>query len=122
MDIKQIIRDQQTTVKDSFQKFATDVNAYLAMVEKHAFLDDLSAVGQISQCHMTMVESVKQMQSAAYGPLNMIMLHFEEVSPTESTNEQVLMCFSAFDQAHSEPCLRWVSLIVYPLTVPRCQR
>src|SRR5690554_106727 len=78
MDREQRIA-QHNAIKAQLQTLTDAVNAYSATFEKNSSSDDLEAIGQISQCQVTMTESVKQMQSAIYGPLNMVMLHYEEV-------------------------------------------
>lgn len=78
MDRKQIIA-QHDAIKANLQTLTESVQAYSATFEKNISSDDLDAVGQISQCQVTMMENVKQMQSVIYGPLNMVMLHYEEV-------------------------------------------
>lgn len=79
MDINEMMRDQHATIKLNLARLTAAVDSYSTIFEQNEFSEDLSAVGEISQSHVEMVESVKQMQSAVYGPLNMIMLHFEEV-------------------------------------------
>lgn len=74
-----MMREQHIAIKKNLQELTATVEAYSDTFELNASSDDLSAMGQISQRHVKMIESVKQMQSAIYGPLNMIMLHFEEV-------------------------------------------
>jgi hypothetical protein len=81
MDREQIIA-QHDAIKSTLRAFTEAVEAYSSTVEKNILSDDLEAVGQISQCQVVMMENVKQMQSAIYGPLNMVMLHYEEVRPT----------------------------------------
>lgn len=81
--------DQLVAIKANFEEFTAAVNEYSAIFEQNASLDDLSAVGEISQYHVKMLQSVKQMQSAVYGPLNMIMLHYEEVSSLGSMKGRI---------------------------------
>ena len=78
MDREQMIA-QHKAIKSNLQALTDAVAAYSTTFEKNILSDDLDAVGQISQCQVEMVENVKQMQSAIYGPLNMVMLHYEEV-------------------------------------------
>ena len=78
MDRKQMIA-QHKAIKSELQTLNDAVEAYSSTFEKNFLSDDLEAVGQISQCQVAMADSVKQMQSAIYGPLNMVMLHYEEV-------------------------------------------
>jgi hypothetical protein len=73
---------QHNAIKCNLRSLTDAVAAYSSTFEKSILSDDLEAVGQISQCQVVMVENVKQMQSAIYGPLNMVMLHYEEVGPT----------------------------------------
>lgn len=80
MDREQMIA-QHNAIKSNLQALTDAVEAYSSTFEKNILSDDLEAVGQISQCQVAMVENVKQMQSAIYGPLNMVMLHYEEVWP-----------------------------------------
>lgn len=80
MDKEQRIA-QHNAIKAQLQSLTEAVDAYSGTFEKNISSDDLEAIGQISQCQVAMVERVKQMQSAIYGPLNMIMLHYEEVRP-----------------------------------------
>lgn len=70
---------QLNAIKSNLRVLTDAVDTYSATFEKNIVSDDLEAVGQISECQVAMVESVKQMQSAIYGPLNMVMLHYEEV-------------------------------------------
>ena len=79
MDREQRIA-QHDAIKTQLQTLTDAVNAYSTTFEKNSSSEDLAAIGQISECQVTMAESVKQMQSAIYGPLNMVMLHYEEVS------------------------------------------
>lgn len=79
MDREQRIA-QHDAIKTQLQTLTNAVNAYSTTFEKNSSSDDLAAIGKISECQVTMAESVKQMQSAIYGPLNMVMLHYEEVS------------------------------------------
>ena len=74
-----MMRDQHDAIKETLTALEDAVHSYSATFEKSASSEDLSAVSQISQAHVEMVKRVKQMQSAVYGPLNMVMLHFEEV-------------------------------------------
>ncbi|KAG0650292.1 O-methyltransferase afvC [Hyphodiscus hymeniophilus] len=76
MDTKQMMQEQYVAIKANLEELTAAVNAYSAVFEKHASSDDLAT--QISQFQVRMLESVKQMQSAVYGPLNMVMIHFEE--------------------------------------------
>jgi hypothetical protein len=78
MDKEQMIA-HHNAIKAQLKTLTKAVNAYSTTFEKNYLSDDLTAIGEISQCHVTMTESVKQMQSAIYGPLNMVMLHYEEV-------------------------------------------
>lgn len=70
---------QYNAIKSQIQILNNAVNTYLATFEENSSSEDLVAVGKISQCQVIMIETVKQMQSAIYGPLNMVMLHYEEV-------------------------------------------
>lgn len=70
---------QHNAIKSSLRALTDAVETYSSTFKKNILSDDLEAVGQISQCQVVMVENVKQMQSAIYGPLNMVMLHYEEV-------------------------------------------
>lgn len=81
MNREQIIA-QHDAIKSNLRALTDAVEAYSSTFQKNALSDDLEAVGQISQCQVVMMENVKQMQSAIYGPLNMVMLHYEEVRPT----------------------------------------
>lgn len=78
-------REQQTAqhdaIKSNLQALIDTVQAYSSIMERNTSSDDLETVGQISQCQVVMMENVKQMQSVIYGPLNMVMLHYEEVRP-----------------------------------------
>lgn len=78
MDRAQITK-QHDAIKSNLRTLTDAVEAYSTAFEKNITSDDLEAVGQISQCQVTLMEQVKQMQSAIYGPLNMVMLHYEEV-------------------------------------------
>ena len=78
MDKEQIIK-QHDAIKSHLRALNNAVEAYSSTFEKNISSEDLEAVGQISQCQVAMMETVKQMQSAIYGPLNMVMLHYEEV-------------------------------------------
>lgn len=73
---------QHNAIKSNLRTLTDAVEAYSSTFEKNILSDDLEAVGQISQRQVEMVENVKQMQSTIYGPLNMVMLHYEEVRPT----------------------------------------
>ena len=75
-----MMEQQYVVLKANFQQLTAAVNAYSAIFEKNGSSDDLSEIGEISQCHVKLLQKVKQMQSAVYGPLNMILLHFEEAS------------------------------------------
>lgn len=75
------ITAQHEAIKANLQALTDTVNSYSSTFEKNIASDDLEAVGQISQCQVAMMEQVKQIQSVIYGPLNMVMLHYEEVSP-----------------------------------------
>ncbi|KAK2756393.1 hypothetical protein FQN54_005285 [Arachnomyces sp. PD_36] len=77
MDREQRIA-QHDAIKSNLRALTDAVEEYSSTFEKNISSDDLEAVGQISQRQVAMVENVKQMQSAIYGPLNMVMLHYEE--------------------------------------------
>ncbi|RDL36122.1 Uncharacterized protein BP5553_06734 [Venustampulla echinocandica] len=94
MDRKQMIA-QHNAIKSQLQTLTNAVDAYSTMFEKNSSSDDLAAVGEISQCQVTMAESVKQMQSAIYGPLNMVMLHYEEC--LRSSSLRTLLEMGVFD-------------------------
>lgn len=81
MDKEQITK-QHDAIKSNLRALNNAVETYSATFETNISSDDLEAVGQISQCQVALMETVKQMQSAIYGPLNMVMLHYEEVRPT----------------------------------------
>lgn len=72
---------QRDAIKSSLQTLIDAAQAYSSALERSTSSDDLETVGQISQCQVAMMENVKQMQSVIYGPLNMVMLHYEEVQP-----------------------------------------
>lgn len=99
-----MMEEQHIAIKANLEHFTAIANEYSAVFERNASSDDLSAVGEISQCHVRLLESVKQLQSAVYGPLNMIMLHYEEVSHLASMDGKALTSYSASAQAHSELC------------------
>jgi hypothetical protein len=128
MDREQRIA-QHDAIKTQLKTLTDAVNAYSATFEKNSSSDDLAAIGEISQCQVTMTESVKQMQSAIYGPLNMVMLHYEEVSlyipTTKQWREPDLILdgeSSVSVQARLEHCWRWVFLIFCPLMAVKCPR
>ncbi|KFY73693.1 hypothetical protein V499_06221 [Pseudogymnoascus sp. VKM F-103] len=94
MDREQRIA-QHNAIKTQLKTLTDAVNAYSATFEKNSSSDDLAAIGEISQCQVTMTESVKQMQSAIYGPLNMVMLHYEECF--RSSSLRTLLEMGVFD-------------------------
>ncbi|OAQ65236.2 O-methyltransferase [Pochonia chlamydosporia 170] len=94
MDREQMIA-QHNAIKSNLRTLTDAVEAYSSTFEKNISSDDLEAVGQISQCQVAMVENVKQMQSAIYGPLNMVMLHYEEC--LRSSSVRTLLEMGVFD-------------------------
>jgi hypothetical protein len=128
MDREQRIT-QHNAIKAQLKTLTDAVNAYSATFEKNSSSDDLAAIGEISQCQVTMTESVKQMQSAIYGPLNMVMLHYEEVSLYLPATKQWRDRDLIFDgessvsvQAQLGHSWRWVFLIPCPLMAVKCPR
>jgi hypothetical protein len=77
--MRRMMQDQHLTIKANLAELTEVVNTYSTTFENNESNVDIAAVAKLSECHVKMLESVKQMQSAVYGPLNMIMLHFEEV-------------------------------------------
>ena len=73
-------RAQAIAIRENLQKTSAAVEEYLTIFDQNKTSTDLGSAGQISDCHAVMIENVKQLQSAIYGPLNMVMLHYEEVS------------------------------------------
>ncbi|KAG9241142.1 o-methyltransferas-like protein [Calycina marina] len=73
-----MMQHQHDAVKRNLKELIAAVEAYSASFSRNASSENLTSRGDISQQHVKMLESVKQMQSAVYGPLNMVMLHYEE--------------------------------------------
>jgi len=71
---------QHKAIKTQLQNVTAAVNRYLVAFEENSLSKDLALVGRLSQSHVSMIENVKQLQSAIYGPLNMVLLHYEEAS------------------------------------------
>jgi len=80
MDFKSMMAQQHFAIKASLKNLTAAVDAYSVVYEKSETSADPSIMGDLSLLHVKMIETVKQMQSAVYGPLNMMTLHFEEVS------------------------------------------
>ncbi|KUJ20824.1 o-methyltransferase-like protein [Mollisia scopiformis] len=78
MDIKQIMTQQHLAIIANLQELTAAVGAYSTKFESSVSVDDPVAMGELAQSHVDMLGSVKQMQSAVYGPINMVTLHFEE--------------------------------------------
>jgi hypothetical protein len=79
MDFRAMMAQQHAAIKSSLQVLTAAVDAYSDTYEKITGTDGATAMGDLSLHHVKMTESVKQMQSAVYGPVNMVTLHFEEV-------------------------------------------
>lgn len=79
MDAEQL-KAQSVAIKNQLQNVTRAVEEYLQTFEACPSEADLGSMGRLSQCQVDMVDNVKQLQSAIYGPLNMVMLHYEEVS------------------------------------------
>ncbi|CZR66315.1 related to O-methyltransferase B [Phialocephala subalpina] len=78
MDIKSMMEQQHAAVKSTLAQLTAAVEGYSTTFEKNISLNDPAAMGEIAQCQVKMLDNVKQMQSAVYGPLNMVTLNFEE--------------------------------------------
>lgn len=82
-----MMSQQLLTIKASLQELTTLIESYSTKFG-HSSLDDPADVGEIAQSYVEMLQSVKQMQSAVYGPINMVTLQFEEASlHTRDTKE-----------------------------------
>ncbi|KAJ6780479.1 hypothetical protein PWT90_08423 [Aphanocladium album] len=92
---KEQIKKQHDAIKSNLQTLNNAVEAYSATFETNINSNDLEAVGQISQCQVALMETVKQMQSVIYGPLNMVMLHYEEC--LRSSSLRTLLDMGVFD-------------------------
>lgn len=79
MDSCQLLAQRQA-IESQLQSLTDVVNSYFETFDRYHPSTDLKAVGHLSKSQVMMVEGVKQMQSAIYGPLNMVMLHYEEVT------------------------------------------
>ncbi|KAF8851799.1 o-methyltransferas-like protein [Acephala macrosclerotiorum] len=78
MDIKTMMEQQHAAIKSNLAQLTAAVDSYSTTFEKNISLNDPAALGEIAQCQVKMLDSVKQMQSAVYGPINMVTLNFEE--------------------------------------------
>ena len=71
---------QAKAIQTHLQRTTDAINEYLATLQNDTSSTDLASAGRLSSCQVSMTENVKQLQSAIYGPLNMVMLHYEEVN------------------------------------------
>lgn len=69
---------QAEAIRTQLRQTTDAVNSYLAIYKENQDSTELEAAGKVSDSHVLMIENVKQLQSAIYGPLNMVVLHYEE--------------------------------------------
>lgn len=74
-----MLATQHAEIKASLAELNTVVNTYSATFDKMTPSDDPAIMAQLSMQQVKMTETVNQMQSAVYGPVNMMNKHFEEV-------------------------------------------
>jgi hypothetical protein len=109
-----VITQQHVAIKSSLKELTALVDVYSETYDKSVALDDAAAMGALSLHQVKMTESVKQMQSVIYGPINMMTLHFEEVRIKPLIMVRLLTLLSFSGRALSELFWRWELWMLSP--------
>lgn len=117
-----MIAQQNVAIKATLQKLTAAVEAYSAICEKNTTLAGLSQAGEVAQSHVKLMNSMKEMKTAVYGPMNMVTAHFEEVRQSfYYKTVSLTWSYNSSIRAVLELFWRWVSSMLYPSMGPTCR-
>lgn len=77
---KETATRQIAAITQALEDVTKDLKAYASVIENGSDGKDLESIGKVSQSHTDLVASVRSLNRAARGPVDMIFAQIENVS------------------------------------------